>query len=136
MFDGFTDDCVWCIMAGQEDARKKGLQFVGSEQLLYGLIQKEEGYILDALERERLLLSDIEREIEKHSPDTGGTSPSEMRFTERVKAIFDRARDLADQCGQELVATGHLMIAIIDDDDGCFHISICTSIYLCMFTSS
>lgn len=124
MFDGFTDDCVWCIMAGQEDARRKGLQFVGSEQLLYGLIQKEDGYILDAIYREGLLHSDIEREIEKHSPDTGGTSPSEMRFTERVKTIFDRSRDLAQQCGQELVATGHLMIAIIDDDEGSLALQI------------
>ena len=43
MFEKFTEEAIQAIMLAQEESRRLGHNFVGSEQILLGLIGEKKG---------------------------------------------------------------------------------------------
>ena len=49
MFERFTEKALKVILVSQEEARRSGHNFVGTEQLLLGLIEESSGIASKAL---------------------------------------------------------------------------------------
>jgi len=56
MFEKFTEGAIKVIMLSQEEARRMGHNFVGTEQLLLGIIGQRHGIGARALKKQKVTL--------------------------------------------------------------------------------
>ena len=67
MFERFTEKAIKVIMLAQEEARRLGHNFVGTEQILLGLIGEGTGVAAKVLKSMGVNLKDARVEVEKSS---------------------------------------------------------------------
>ena len=65
MFERFTEKAIKVIMLAQEEARRLGHNFVGTEQVLLGLIGEGTGVAAKTLKSMGVTLKDARAEVEK-----------------------------------------------------------------------
>ena len=65
MFERFTEKAIKVIMLAQEEARRLGHNFVGTEQILLGLIGEGTGVAAKVLKSLGVNLKDSRIEVEK-----------------------------------------------------------------------
>lgn len=65
MFERFTEKAIKVIMLAQEEARRLGHNFVGTEQILLGLIGEGTGIAAKTLKSLGVTLRDARVEVEK-----------------------------------------------------------------------
>ena len=65
MFERFTEKAIKVIMLAQEEARRLGHNFVGTEQILLGLIGEGTGIAAQVLKSMNVNLKDARIEVEK-----------------------------------------------------------------------
>ena len=65
MFERFTEKAIKVIMLAQEEARRLGHNFVGTEQILLGLIGEGTGVAAKVLKSMGVNLKDARVEVEK-----------------------------------------------------------------------
>ena len=63
MFEKFTEGAIKVIMLSQEEARRMGHNFVGTEQLLLGVIGQRHGIGARALKKLKVTLKNANKEI-------------------------------------------------------------------------
>lgn len=69
MFERFTEKAIKVIMLAQEEARRLGHNFVGTEQVLLGLIGEGTGVAAKTLKSMGVNLKDARTEVEKLSAE-------------------------------------------------------------------
>ena len=85
MFERFTEKAIKVIMLAQEEARRLGHNFVGTEQVLLGLIGEGTGVAAKALKSMGVNLKDARAEVEKIIGRGSGFVAVEIPFTPRAK---------------------------------------------------
>ena len=65
MFERFTEKAIKVIMLAQEEARRLGHNFVGTEQVLLGLIGEGTGVAAKTLKSMGVNLKDARKEVER-----------------------------------------------------------------------
>ena len=118
MFERFTEQAIKAIMLAQEEARRLGHNFVGTEQILLGLVGEGTGIAARVLLEMGLNLKEARNEIEKIIGRGSGFLPPEIPFTPRVKRIFETALNEARQLGHNYIGTEHILLGLIQDDEG------------------
>ena len=88
MFERFTEKAVKVVLLAQEESRKLGHNFVGTEQILLGLIGEGTGVGSQVLKRMGVNLRDARVEVEKIIGRGSGFVAVEIPFTPRSKACF------------------------------------------------
>ena len=81
MFEKFTEGAIKVIMLSQEEARRMGHNFVGTEQLLLGVIGQRHGIGARALKKLKVTLKKARKEIELYIGRGTGFVASEIPFT-------------------------------------------------------
>ncbi|MFC1568138.1 ATP-dependent Clp protease ATP-binding subunit [Candidatus Margulisiibacteriota bacterium] len=120
MFERFTERAVRVIMASQEEARRLGASFVGSEHLLLGMLREGEPIVLKTLEHYKVDASTIRELIEeraKEQPAAKKLGP-ELPFNAQVKKVIELAWDEARGLGHSYVGVEHLFLGIIREGTG------------------
>ena len=118
MFERFTEGAIKVIMLSQEEARKMGHNFVGTEQILLGVIGQRHGIGALSLRRIRIGLKRTRKEIESYIGRGSGFVASEIPFTPRAKRVLEMAIQEGKDLGQNFVGTEHLLLALIAESDG------------------
>ena len=118
MFERFTEGAIKVIMLSQEEARKMGHNFVGTEQILLGVIGQRHGIGALSLRRVRIGLKRTRKEIESYIGRGSGFVASEIPFTPRAKRVLEMAIQESKDLGQNFVGTEHLLLALIAESDG------------------
>ncbi|MEG4068778.1 ATP-dependent Clp protease ATP-binding subunit [Microcoleus sp. Pol11C2] len=118
MFERFTEQAIKAIMLAQEEARRLGHNFVGTEQILLGLVGEGTGIAAKVLLDMGLNLKEARNEIENIIGRGSGFLPPEIPFTPRVKRIFETALNEARQLGHNYIGTEHILLGLIQDDEG------------------
>ena len=118
MFEKFTEGAIKVIMLSQEEARRMGHNFVGTEQLLLGTIGQRHGVGARALKQVRVTLKKARREIELYIGRGTGFVASEIPFTPRAKRVLEMAVHEGKDLGQNFVGTEHILLALIGESDG------------------
>ena len=118
MFEKFTEGAIKIIMLSQEEARRMGHNFVGTEQLLLGVIGQRHGIGARALKRSKVTLKKARREIELYIGRGTGFVASEIPFTPRAKRVLEMAIHEGKDLGQNFVGTEHILLALINETDG------------------
>ena len=65
MFERFTEKAIKVIMLAQEEARRQGHNFVGTEQVLLGLIGEGTGVAAKPLKSMGVTIKDAREQVEK-----------------------------------------------------------------------
>ena len=65
MFERFTEKAIKVVMLSQEESRRLGHNFVGTEQILLGLIGEGTGVAYKVLRSVNLTLKDARMEVER-----------------------------------------------------------------------
>ena len=118
MFEKFTEGAIKVIMLSQEEARRMGHNFVGTEQLFLGVIGEGVGMGSKCLKSLGVTLKSARKEVEKYIGRGTGFVASEIPFTPRAKRVLEMAVQEGKDLGQNYVGTEHILLALIGEDDG------------------
>jgi len=105
-------------MLAQEEARRLGHNFVGTEQILLGLIGEGTGVAAKVLTDLGVTLKDARREVEKIIGRGSGFVPPEIPFTPKVKSLFEQSFREAHGLGHNYINTEHLLLGLTDAGEG------------------
>jgi len=116
-------------MLAQAEARRQKRNYVGNEHVLLGLIAIDStdfknrhydgvpfGIASEALANTRVSLNAVRAEVDKIDPVRTSVAV-EIPFTPRCKKLLERSWEVADELGDKLVDTEHLLIAFLDDQE-------------------
>jgi len=118
MFEKFTEGAIKVIMLAQEEARRMGHNFVGTEQLLLGVIGQRHGIGGRALSQLSVTLKKTRKEIEKYIGRGTGFVASEIPFTPRAKRVLEMSIHEGQDLGVNYVGTEHVLLSLINEADG------------------
>lgn len=103
MFERFTEKAIKVIMLAQEEARRLGHNFVGTEQILLGLIGEGTGIAAKVLKSMGINLKDARVEVEKIIGRGSGFVAVEIPFTPRAKRVLELSLEEARQLGNLII---------------------------------
>ncbi|MBV9387342.1 MAG: Uma2 family endonuclease [Chroococcidiopsidaceae cyanobacterium CP_BM_ER_R8_30] len=118
MFERFTAKAKQVIVLAQEEGSRLGHQFVGTEQLLVGLIVEDSGVAAKVLKSAGVNLDAVRIEVEKIIGRGAGVKGVESPFTHKAKLVLDNAIEEARRLGHNYVGTEHLLLGLLQVTDG------------------
>ncbi len=118
MFERFTEKAIRVIMLAQEEARRLGHNFVGTEQVLLGLIGEGTGIAAKTLKSMGVNIKDARAQVEKIIGRGSGFVAVEIPFTPRAKKVLELSWDEARQLGHNYIGTEHLLLGLIREGEG------------------
>jgi ATP-dependent Clp protease ATP-binding subunit ClpC len=118
MFEKFTEGSVRVIMAAQNEAKRMGHSYVGTEHMMLGLIAQKHAIPGMVLWLQGVRLKPFRREVEKHIGRGRGFLSLEVPFTPRAKRILELAINESKQLAVNYVGSEHLFLAIMTEGDG------------------
>ena len=118
MFERFTEKAIRVIMLAQEEARRLGHNFVGTEQVLLGLIGEGSGVAAKTLKSMGVNIKDARAQVEKIIGRGSGFVAVEIPFTKKTKKVLELSWDEARQLGHNYIGTEHLLLGLIREGEG------------------
>ncbi|PIA26079.1 hypothetical protein AQUCO_10000031v1 [Aquilegia coerulea] len=118
MFERFTEKAIKVIMLAQEEARRLGHNFVGTEQILLGLIGEGTGIAAKVLKSMGINLKDARVEVEKVIGRGSGFVAVEIPFTPRAKRVLELSLEEARQLGHNYIGSEHLLLGLLREGEG------------------
>ncbi len=107
----FSESCRQVIIIAKEESRRLGHNFVGSEQLLIGLLRAENG-ATQLLVTVGATLETAQAEVEKIIGRGSGFVASEPPFTPNARRAIEKAIEMARKQGFMYVEPEHLLLGI------------------------
>jgi len=106
-------------MLAQEEARRLRHNFVGTEQLLIGLLQVKEGVAGKVLSQMDVSLKETKIEVEKIIGRGAGFVAIEIPFTPRARRVLEFAwLEAKERFKHNYISTEHLLLGIIRENAG------------------
>lgn len=118
MFERFTEKAIKVVMLAQEEARRLGHNFVGTEQVLLGLIGESTGIAAKVLKSMGVTLKDARVEVEKIIGRGSGFVAVEIPFTPRAKRVLELSLEEARQLGHNYIGTEHILLGLLREGEG------------------
>lgn len=116
-FERFTQKALQAIFLAQEESRRLGHRYVGTEQILLGLIGEGTGIAAQALTAAGLDLEQARIEVEK-SIGRGQGTPADIPFTPRAKRVLELSQEQSRKLGHHYIGTEHLLLGILCERGG------------------
>jgi dihydroneopterin aldolase len=118
MFERFTERARKVVVLAQEEARRFGHGYIGTEHLLLGLLREDEGVAARALKRLNVTLRGAREQLESivgyGEEDAGAQAP----FTPRSKKVLELALREAMQLGHNYIGTEHILLGLARESEG------------------
>jgi ATP-dependent Clp protease ATP-binding subunit ClpA len=118
VFERFTEKAIKVIMLAQEEARRLGHNFVGTEQILLGLIGEGTGIAAKTLKSAGITLKETRVAVEKIIGRGSGFVAVEIPFTPRAKRALELSWDEARVLGHNWIGTEHLLLGVLREGGG------------------
>ncbi|MFZ3171080.1 MAG: ATP-dependent Clp protease ATP-binding subunit [Carboxydocellales bacterium] len=118
MFGRFTERAQKTLALAQDEARRLNYNYVGTEQLLLGLIAEGEGIAAKALQSLGISLDSVRSEVEKIIGKGESQVKGEIGFTPRAKKVLELSFDEARRLGHNYIGTEHLLLGLIREGEG------------------
>ena len=116
-FESFSRNVITVLDISTQLAKKTGCRYIGSEHLLFGLINVPDGRSASIL-REAGVDSNRYLEYFKKTIDHNLVISGNM-FTPRTKALLEKSIDISLKARSGFVGTEHLLLAILLETDSC-----------------
>lgn len=113
MFESFTEQAIKVIMFAQTEASRLNHDFIGTEQILLGLISERSGIAAKVLQKMGVSLNNTRVEVEKIIGRGTFVGDSEIPFTPKAKKLFELSLEEADKFNHDYIGTEHLLLGLI-----------------------
>jgi ATP-dependent Clp protease ATP-binding subunit ClpA len=117
-FDQFSASARRVLFLAQEAARARNHDYMGTEHLLLGLLEDEDGLGATVLQRLRVNPAEVRQRIAATIGMGDQTITGEIGLTPRVKKVFELAVDEAKRTHQPQVDVVHLLLGIAREGNG------------------
>jgi ArsR family transcriptional regulator, arsenate/arsenite/antimonite-responsive transcriptional repressor / arsenate reductase (thioredoxin) len=114
----FTPKAINAISFSQSESHRLGHSYVGTEQILLGLINEGSGIGWELLNSAGVNLDNARIEVEKIIGRGKGNIPSDIPFTPRAKHSMELAVEECRQLGINYVDTEHLLLGLLKEGAG------------------
>lgn len=118
MFERFTEKAIKAVMLSQEESRQLGHNFVGTEQILLGLVGETRGIASRVLGGFDVSLSEARKEVERLVGRGSGFVSVQIPFTPRAKRVLELSIEEARDLGHGYVGTEHMLLALLEEEAG------------------
>lgn len=118
IFPRFTPSAIKVIKLAQKEGRRLGHNFVGTEQILVGLIEEGAGTAAWVLKSAGVTLKAVRAEIEKIIGRGNGVKTAGIPFAPRAKLLLEAAAESADALGHFYVDTENLLLGMLQVGEG------------------
>ena len=124
MIDRFTDRARKVIMYGKQEAQRLGVDSLGTEHILLGLVKEGTGVAANVLKALGVDLKRIRAEAERMvQSDPAAAKPhykaaGEPKYTPRAKRVLELSLDEARSLGQSYIGTEHLLLGLLREGQG------------------
>lgn len=117
-FERFTEKALKVIMLAQDESRRLGHNFIGTEQLLLGSIGEGTGIPAKVFKALGVNIRDARTEVEKIIGRGSGFVAVEIPFTPRAKRVLDLAWSEAKSLRHNYMGPEHLLLGVIAEGEG------------------
>ncbi len=118
MFGSFTERAQRVLYLSQEEARKLGHNFVGTEHILLGLAREGQGVAARALQSLGIEPDAVRQEVEGIIGRGDSGAAGAVGLSPRAKRVLELAIDEARTMGHGYVGTEHLLLGLIREGEG------------------
>jgi ArsR family transcriptional regulator, arsenate/arsenite/antimonite-responsive transcriptional repressor / arsenate reductase (thioredoxin) len=116
-FERFTQKAIQSISLAQDETRRFQHQYVGTEQLLVGLLTEGTGIAAQVLTAAGVQIEPVREAIAERIGRGHGT-PIQLPFTPRAKKVLDIALKQARQLNHSYIGTEHLLLGLLIEGKG------------------
>jgi ATP-dependent Clp protease ATP-binding subunit ClpC len=118
MFERFTERARRVLGLAQEEAKRLGHDYVGTEHILLGLVREGEGVAAEVLGNLGISLDSIRIEVEKLAPKGSEMlTYGDIPFTPHAKRVLELAVEEARRLGHNYIGTEHLLLGLIREGE-------------------
>lgn len=118
MFERFTDRARRVVVLAQEEARRLGHNYIGTEHVLLGLLGEQDGIAARALRRFDVTLEGTRDEVKAIVGSGTGMIKGHIPFTPRAKKVLEMALREALELHHHYIGTEHILLGVIREGDG------------------
>ena len=118
MYERFTERARKVLYLSQQEAKRLGHNYVGTEHLLLGLVAEGEGVAATALKSIGINLQKVRSEVEKIIGTGDAPYLGEVTLTPRAKRVLELALDEGRQLGHNYIGTEHIILGLIRESEG------------------
>lgn len=116
----FTNSAEIALEIANEIAAKLGHNYIGTEHLLYGLVEEANGVASKVLANQGLTSAEVLKEIEDLigiNEEASITDIDAIGFTPRTKRVIENAFMEARRLNSQYIGTEHLLVGIMREGD-------------------
>ena len=118
MFERFTDRARRVVVLAQEEARRLNHNYIGTEHLLLGLTQEQEGVAGRTLAKLDISLDAVRSEVSELIGVGQAAPTGHIPFTPRAKKVLELSLREALQLGHNYIGTEHILLGLIREGEG------------------
>ena len=118
MFERFTERARQVVVLAQDETRRFGHPYIGTEHLLLGLLLEEEGIAARALDALDVTVEKVRDEVEVIVGYSDEVPIGQIPFTPAAKKALERSLEEALFFGDDNIGTEHLLLGVLHDTDG------------------
>jgi ATP-dependent Clp protease ATP-binding subunit ClpC len=112
MFERFTERSRQAVVHSQDEARRLGHDYIGTEHLLLGLLREQQGIAAAVLDGLGLTLEDARASVEAAAGFGAGTPSGQIPFTPRAKQTLELALRESMALRHDYIGTEHILLAL------------------------
>jgi ArsR family transcriptional regulator, arsenate/arsenite/antimonite-responsive transcriptional repressor / arsenate reductase (thioredoxin) len=116
-FQRFTPKAIQSIELAQAESRRLQHHFVGTEQILLGLLEQKTGLVAQVFRAAGVELETVRQAIEGQIGQGLGET-EKTRFTPRAKKVLELSLRQAKQLRHSYIGTEHLLLGILAEGKG------------------
>ncbi|MEM7713682.1 MAG: metalloregulator ArsR/SmtB family transcription factor [Cyanobacteria bacterium P01_A01_bin.68] len=117
-YDRFTDRAINAIHFAQLESRRLKHNFIGTEQILLGVLDENDGMARQFLNNVGVNLENAKVEVEKIIGKGKETTLVDLPFTPRAQRVLKLAVEESQQLATDSVSTEHLLLGILNEGGG------------------
>jgi ATP-dependent Clp protease ATP-binding subunit ClpC len=118
-FDLFTKRAKRVLMRAQEEAKNMQHNYIGTEHLLLGMVKEERSVASKVLRKLGADVEQVQRLVDRFTSAQRRTPfSSKPTLTPRTRKVLEAAFDEARRMGHHYVDTGHLLLGLIQQQEG------------------
>ncbi|MBI4244127.1 MAG: ATP-dependent Clp protease ATP-binding subunit [Planctomycetes bacterium] len=120
MFDRFTDRARKVMSIARQEAQRLNSDVIGTEHILLGVLQEGQSIAAKVLQSLGVNFKRIRQEIEKLAQPaaTPTITLGQIPLSPRAKRVVELAGEIAQQLGQNAIATEHLLLGVLREGEG------------------
>jgi ATP-dependent Clp protease ATP-binding subunit ClpC len=118
MFERFTDRARNVVVLAQEEARMLNHNYIGTEHILLGLINENQGLAARALESAGIGLEPARQRVEEIIGHGQRAPSGHIPFTPRAKKVLELSLREALQLSHNYIGTEHILLGLIREGEG------------------